>query len=66
MSWRDIGPTDVALERLAEGRRTVARPQPETSGYDMGSRVWFAGEDGMLTDPDFVPAGGGGRLARGR
>lgn len=61
MSWRDIGPTDVALERLAEGRRTVAQPQPETSGYDMGSRVWFAGEDGMLTDPDFVPAGEHGR-----
>lgn len=31
------------------------------SYYDMGSRVWFAGEDGMLTDPDFVPAGEHGR-----
>ena len=31
------------------------------SFYDMGSRVWFAGEDGVLTDPDFVPAGEHGR-----
>ncbi|MCJ2032326.1 Hint domain-containing protein [Methylobacterium sp. J-043] len=31
------------------------------SYYDMGSRVWFAGEDGMLTDPNFVPAGEHGR-----
>ncbi|MEE7457395.1 hypothetical protein MPAR168_04850 [Methylorubrum populi] len=31
------------------------------SYYDMGSRVWFAGADGPLTDPDFVPAGAYGR-----
>ncbi|MBB2962169.1 Hint domain-containing protein [Methylobacterium sp. R2-1] len=31
------------------------------SFYDMGSRVWFAGEDGALIDPDFVPAGEHGR-----
>ncbi|KQQ13387.1 hypothetical protein ASF53_14290 [Methylobacterium sp. Leaf123] len=31
------------------------------SYYDMGSRVWFAGEDGLLTDPDFVPVGEHGR-----
>lgn len=31
------------------------------SFYDMGSRVWFAGEDGVLVDPDFVPAGEHGR-----
>ncbi|MFJ7837014.1 hypothetical protein ACIQX0_22500, partial [Methylobacterium sp. NPDC097213] len=31
------------------------------SYYDMGSRVWFAGENGPLTDPDFVPAGAYGR-----
>lgn len=31
------------------------------SFYDMGSRVWFAGEDGTLVDPDFVPAGEHGR-----
>ncbi|UYW33605.1 Hint domain-containing protein [Methylorubrum extorquens] len=31
------------------------------SYYDMGSRVWFAGADGPLTDPDFVPVGAYGR-----
>lgn len=31
------------------------------SYYDMGSRGWFAGENGPLVDPDFVPAGENGR-----
>lgn len=39
----------------------LAEGLPAESFYDMGSRVWFAGDDGVLTDPDFVPAGEHGR-----
>lgn len=39
----------------------LAEGLPAESFYDMGSRVWFAGDDGALTDPDFVPAGEHGR-----
>lgn len=39
----------------------LAEGFPAESYYDMGSRPWFAGEDGPLIDPDFVPAGEHGR-----
>ena len=39
----------------------LAEGLPAESYYDMGSRAWFAGEDGALVDPNFVPAGEHGR-----
>ncbi|AWN55477.1 Hint domain-containing protein [Methylobacterium sp. 17Sr1-1] len=39
----------------------LAEGLPAESYYDMGSRVWFAGVDGALVDPDFVPADAHGR-----
>ncbi len=39
----------------------LAEGMPAESYFDMGSRGWFAAEDGPLVDPDFVPAGETGR-----
>lgn len=39
----------------------LAEGLPAESYYDMGSRVWFTGEDNALVVPDFIPAREHGR-----